>query len=79
MILDDGHNFYLTFYLLHIFKKLILQNLVESPFSSTVYNKFSRSTGDGWNLLYNKKVLIIYQETNNNYLHVCCHEPIFVI
>ena len=54
MILEDGNNIYLVFYFLHIFKKLILKNLVELPFISTFYVKFSCSTGDEWNFVYNK-------------------------
>ena len=35
--------------------KCILKNLVKLPINSTVDLKFSRSTGDEWNLVYNKK------------------------
>ena len=51
---QDGNNIYFIFYLLPIFKKFILKNLVELPFNITFELKFSCSTGDEWNILYNK-------------------------
>ena len=37
------------------FKKLLLKNLIELPINTTFDLKFSCSTGDKWNLVYNKK------------------------
>ena len=37
------------------FKKDILKNLVELPINKTFDLKFPCSTGDEWNLVYNKK------------------------
>ena len=37
------------------FKKCILKNSVELPINTTFDLRFSSSTGDEWNLLYNKK------------------------
>ena len=54
MILDDGNNIYSIFYSSHIFKKCIFKKLVELPFNSTFDLTFSCSTGDEWNLVYNK-------------------------
>ena len=38
----------------HLPKKIILKNLVELPFNSTFDFKYLCSTGDEWNLVYNK-------------------------
>ena len=37
------------------FQKIILKNLVELPINTTFDLKFSCSTGDEWNHVYNKK------------------------
>ena len=55
MILEDGNNIYSIFDFLYIFKKGILKNLVEFPINTTFDLKFSCSTVDEWNLVYNKK------------------------
>ena len=41
-------------FLAHV-KKCILKNLIELPIKTTLDLKFSCSTGDEWNLVYNKK------------------------
>ena len=54
VILEDGNNIYLIFYILHIVKKCNLKTLFELLFNSTVNLKFSCSTKDELNLVYDK-------------------------
>ena len=60
MILEGGNNINLIFYFLHLLKKLFTKKLVELPFYLNFELKFSGSTGDDCNLVYNKN--------SNNYI-----------
>ena len=62
MIVEDGNNIDSIFYFLHISKKE-LKILVELPINTTFDLKFSCSTGDEWNLVYNKKKLYTIKPT----------------
>ena len=78
MILEDGNIIHSIYFFSH-FKKCTLKKLVESSISTTSGLKFSCSTGDEWNIVYNKKKFFIKFNHYNNYLHVCHQERIFVI
>ena len=55
MILEDGNNIYSIFYFCTLQKKIYLKKLVEFLINTTFHLTFSCSTGDEWNLVYNKK------------------------
>ena len=55
MNFEDENNIYSIFDFFAHFKKRILKNLVELPINTTFDLKFPYSTGDEWNLVYDKK------------------------
>ena len=62
MTFEDGNNMYFMFYFYKSSKKFTLKNLLELLFNSTFRLKFSCSTTNEWNLVYNKN--------SNNYILV---------